>query len=267
MKNLMVANFQLTKAGSVKRYDLDALTTNLKAQIENSITLGWDPADIVAVTNFEFEFMGVTATHLPLNEKCLTGSKMFAVREHLRNRGGSVWAHDLDAWQCVPFDPPMFKDIGIATYSRPKFNGGSVFIRPSAFDIIDAICNTLESEKREEPTLEKLLKSSLYRDRITVLNYTWNVGCSGFVKRYTLSEKPIKVVHFHPSNRMAWDTHARNRNGISIDATIPARLKDLMVKYFGDIIHTFVYEDDRGPLSVREIGVRGKTGDLNATTR
>lgn len=255
MKNCVVANL-----GSGKRDD--NLTIELKAQIENSLSLGWKPEDLWVVTNFPFSFMGINAFHLPLNTMCLTGSKMFALRELFKANmiNDVVWIHDLDAWQCVEFSPPDFKDIGVASYSRPKFNGGSVFVRHAAADIVLKICEEIEANKqqREEPTLDKVLKSATYRDRVTVLNSTWNVGCSGYVQRWYYADKPIRVVHFHPSNRIAWDTHTRNRNGISADVTIPDNLRQLMLKYYGDIIKKFTYEGEPAdPVMVRSVGVRG----------
>jgi len=65
-----------------------------------------------------------------------------------------------------------------------------------------------------EPTLNRVLTSKQYRDRVTVLNNTFNVGCSGFAKRWERSLKPIRVSHFHRYNRTAWETHALDRNGL-----------------------------------------------------
>ena len=258
MKNCVVANLANGKRGD------NNLTTELKAQIENSLALGWDPDDLWVITNFPFEFMGIKAFHLPLNTTCLTGSKMFALRELFKAHmiDEVVWMHDLDAWQCVEIEQPTFADIGVASYSRPKFNGGSVFVRDTTADIIFKICDEIEihKEQKEEPTLDKVLKSDEYRNRVTVLNSTWNVGCSGYVQRWYYADKPIRVVHFHPSNRIAWDTHTRNRNGISVDATIPDRLRQLMLKYYGDTINKFTYEGEPAdPIMIRSIGVRGNT--------
>jgi len=246
MKNVIVANYRDSKKGSAKRYPKEALETELKAQIDNSLELGWDPKDLWVVTNFSFCHNGIGSFSLPLNEKCLTGSKSFAMRE-LFKAGmvtDNIWIHDLDAWQCVPFKMPKIKDVGIANYSRPKYNGGSVFYTPNSQDIVESICSMIESTEdiREEPAITHILKKE-YPDRTTEVDYGFNLGCSGFRDRYSRAEKPIKVVHFHPSNRMAWDTHVRNRNNISEDASIPKRLKDLFLRYWGDLIRGYTYED------------------------
>jgi len=255
MKNILVANFRPVKGNSSKQYPLDKLKLELSAQIENSLNMGWNQKDIWVVSNFSFAYMGVGAFFLPLNSDCLTGSKSFAMRELFWHDmiQEDVWVHDLDAWQCVPFEFPQFKDVGIAQYSRPKYNGGSVFYSPGAKDIVEGICSMMEmkKEKREEPTIDHAFKN-IYKDRVTCINHTWNLGCSGYAKRWFASEMPLKVVHFHPLNRMAWDTHTRNRNNIADDAVISTELKDLFLKYFGKTIRTYTYEDKADPLVVRK---------------
>jgi len=144
-----------------------------------------------------------------------------------------VWAHDLDAWQNVWFDCPEFLDAGACYYSRPKFNGGSVFWKKSALDILNGIVETIDKEglTREEPTLDKFFKSDEYKDRITILNPTYNVGCSGFLKRYDRAIKPIKVCHLHPTNRIAWETHRLDRNAASLKS-VSTRLEEVLREYW-----------------------------------
>jgi hypothetical protein len=229
MKNMMVAN--LTRG----RYKQESIELLLKAQIENSLELGWRVEDIVLLSNFEYEFLGVRATRVALNETCLTGSKMFAMK-YLYENGmveEPVWAHDLDAWQNVCFNCPEFLDVGVACYSNDKFNGGSIFWKKQAADIVDKIISEIEGhgENKEEPTLNRILRSHEFRDRVTVLNNTFNVGCSGYVKRWDRSIKPIRVCHFHPYNHTAWETHALDRNGLN-EKGISDRLEQLLRRYY-----------------------------------
>lgn len=233
MKNFMIANF--TKG----RYKIKNIRNLLNAQIENSLNLGWEINDIILLSNFEHEYLGVKASLLQLDHKCLTGSKMFGLKYLFENNlieDDVIWAHDLDAWQNVPFSCPDFKDVGIACYSNSKFNGGSVFWRKSSKDIINVIVEeiTSNSESREEPTLNKILKSKTYEERITTLNNTFNVGCSGYAKRWERSLKPIRVCHFHPYNGTAWETHALDRNGLNVKG-ISDRLEILLRKYYPNL--------------------------------
>lgn len=232
MKQLLVANWQPT--GKVLLANLQRL---LDAQIENSLALGWQPAQIILVTNFEYRQHGVVAqTFEGLNEHCLRGSKMFALHRLFETgqvaQDDIVWAHDLDAWQNHPFQPPAFQDIGLAEYSRPKFNGGSVFVRATARDLVARIVAEILANHadREEPTINRVLREASNLGRVTVLNSTYNLGCSGFPSRWSRSEKPILVSHFHPTNRLAWDTHVNDRNGLG-DSASP-RLKELLIRHF-----------------------------------
>ena len=94
-----------------------------------------------------------------------------------------------------------------------------------------AVKNILENEEnKEEPTLNSLFKNE-YKDRVKIINNTYNVGCSGFVERYMRSTKPIKVAHFHPYNRIAWETHRLDRNGLGVK-TVSLRLEKILRKYF-----------------------------------
>ena len=67
-----------------------------------------------------------------------------------------------------------------------------------------------------------------------MVNNTFNVGCSGFVKRYNRSIKPIHVCHFHPYNRIAWETHTLDRNGIG-EIPVSIRLERLIRKYYPNL--------------------------------
>ncbi len=228
----MIANL------SEGRYKAKNIHTLLKAQIENSLALGWTPENTILLANFDFEFLGVRSTQIELNKICLTGSKMFGMKYLLDNDmvDGVIWAHDLDAWQNVPFYCPEFKDVGITCYSTSKYNGGSIFWKKSAKDIVCRIIDEIQSnsQNKEEPTLNSILKSKEYKSRITQINNTFNVGCSGYVKRWDRSIKPIRVCHFHPYNHTAWETHALDRNGLDTKG-ISDRLETLLRKYYPDL--------------------------------
>ena len=127
MKLFMVAN----KNEKSPRYKTGRIELLLKAQIHNSLEVGWKPTDIALLSNFDFEYMGVGARKKVLNDFCFTGSKLFALSQFLGNNGNAeeiVWAKDLDCWQDVWFDCPEIEgDVGASEYSNPKFNGGSIF--------------------------------------------------------------------------------------------------------------------------------------------
>jgi len=218
-----------------KRYNFKLLDLLLKAQIENSIDAGWKSEDIILVANIDYSYMGVKSIKTSLNEFCLTGSKMFSLEFALENNvsnGDTIWSRDLDTWVNHYFEEPEIKDVGITTYSTTKLNGGSVFWKPSAIDIVKHVIEEInKGEDKEEPTLNKLLKSKQYADRTTVLNTTYNVGCSGFFPRAYMADKPIKVCHFNPLNRIAWETHRLSRDGMDM-ISVSKRLEIVLRKYF-----------------------------------
>jgi hypothetical protein len=233
MKNFIIAN----KSKS-SRYKFENIEILIKAQIENSLELGWKEKDIIFIANFDYDFMGVKSIKTDLNKECLTGSKMFGMKYLFDNNlvNDIIWAHDLDAWQNVPFSCPEFKDVGITCYSTPKYNGGSIFWKKSSEDIVYRIIEEIKKNKenKEEPTLNKVLKSKEYKKRVTNVNNTFNVGCSGYVKRWDRSIKPIRVCHFHPYNKIAWETHCLDRNGLDIKG-VSDRLEKLLRKYYPDL--------------------------------
>lgn len=254
-KNIIVANFQgISKKSSRdlgqgrirKPYTFQNLEIEIKAQIDNSIAVGWSLEDIMLVTNFGYEYKGVKATIIQMNDFCMTGSKTFAILELFKRKlvDGPVWLHDLDVWQNEWFDLPEFTDVGICTYSTPKFNGGSAFYRPSAQDMIQEVVDTIvnKGEKVEEPTINRVYKQDKYKGRVTVCDQTYNLGCSGFVVRYERAMKPIRCCHFHPNNRIAVDTHLYDRNMLGDDhIPVNARLRKLLFSYF-PILKTYNME-------------------------
>ena len=228
----MVAN----KNEAHSRYKSTKIETLLKAQIENSLELGWSVGDIIIYSNFDFEFMGVKTEIVELNDFCFTGSKMFGLKHLFNSReiDDVVWAHDLDAWQNCPFRCPDFGgDVGCAQYSTPKYNGGSIFWTPKSKDIIDEVVKRLteDEETKEEPTLNRVFKSGEYKERISIVDHTYNVGCSGYVPRFERSIKPIRVCHFHPYNGTAWEIHALDRDDAGAISVSP-RLESLLRRYY-----------------------------------
>lgn len=250
MKILLTANVKEKS----KRYSFDKMDVILKAQIDNLLDCGWKTDDIVLVANIDYEYLGVMAIKTVLNDRCLTGSKMFGVEFALDNglsNGDVLWAKDLDVWPNNFFEAPKMKEVGITTYSTPKLNGGSVFWRPSAVDIVKhVIAEINKGEEKEEPTLNRLLKRE-YRHRITVLNTTYNVGCSGFFPRAYMADKPIKVCHLNPTNRIAWETHRLNRDGMNI-VSVSSRLETVLRKYYDLAYQLKSKKDEKRSEELRE---------------
>jgi len=231
MKNCLTANVVKGSA----RYKLDKIKILLAAQILNSLDVGWLPEDIILTTNFDYDLYGVKAHRIEFNPLCPTASKMYGVRYALR-QCDCLWSHDLDAWQNVWFDCPEIKDVGAATYDNRKFNGGSIFWKKSATDLLDKIIDMLEAEEAtyEENVLNRVFKDKKNKERVTKLNFTYNVGCSNYRQRWGDSDKTngqIRVAHFHPYNRIAWETHALDRCHLGVKG-ISDRLEALLRAHY-----------------------------------
>jgi hypothetical protein len=247
MKNLMVVNVR-----PHGRWTEDALRKMTHAQIENSLDLGWKPKDIIIMSNIEIDFLGVRSYPSELNDFCLTGSKMFAVQTALQKVDDTVWAHDLDAWQNVWFYEPRFKDVGISCYSNHKLNGGSVFWKRSSADIVEEVVNAIKADNaaREEPTLNAILRQDKFKDRVSILDHTYNVGCSGYAVRYEKARKPIHVCHLHPTNFIAWETHALDRSGMG--TTLTPRLEKLLRSHWPECAAELSDKEKRRKEKIKE---------------
>ena len=197
MLNVMVLNIQPKWEKSLRW-----LMKEVEAQIENSMAMGWSKEKLLIVTNHPFEHEGATILLRDLNDFCPTGSKTFGA-EILFKEGlitETTWLHDTDCWQTMLFDPPEFLDAGAVRYIG-RFNGGSIFLKPSAVDIVIETADKIREtqSRKEEPCIRKVWGQ--HKDRITRLNSTWNVGSNKFERRRREAEKPIRVVHLHPDKK------------------------------------------------------------------
>ena len=89
MKNIIVANYQDNdhRNNDLKKYQhIAGLKKFMDAQVQNSLELDWNKSDIWVVTNFDYYNDNAVIHNIKLNERCLTGSKMFAVLKLLEDK-------------------------------------------------------------------------------------------------------------------------------------------------------------------------------------
>jgi hypothetical protein len=211
-----------------------------KIQIENLLELGWKKEDIVLVTNFPYEYMGVKALEvgedyfyelLPNSTKFPAVSKMF---ENNQIEDDLYWMHDFDNFQLEPVDGDFIlremggRDLGLCDYGRrAKFNGGSAFFTNRAGDIFKRVVEIMNEYKTEEERATMLLvnnnknwadkasataenhfvsaeipDSELFRNRIARMNVTYNFWSGNIKGCYRLAYMPIKSIHFNPFPEM-----------------------------------------------------------------
>jgi len=152
MQNVVIWIKNDAKGGYKFRYrdNLDIADNYLRLQVENSIKLGWPKEDIIIITNFPFEYMGVKA-HIVDNicRWSAFANKMVVVNEMIQKGiiHDNFWIHDADAYQLVPFKfPEECGHVGFARHApgRIKPQGGSAFYRKEAYDLVSVVAEMIK---------------------------------------------------------------------------------------------------------------------------
>jgi hypothetical protein len=111
MKNVMIFQDFVREKTYGHAWKQEELFAYFRAQIDNSLQLGWKASDIVICTNLPFTYRDVTI--LQLNDICQYNkyfNKQYGIAEIL-TRGlitEPFWFHDFDDWQLAPFEFPDF---------------------------------------------------------------------------------------------------------------------------------------------------------------
>lgn len=202
----------------------------VEIQIENSLNY-WKKEDIMLVTNFPYEYMGVKALVVPddlYSQVSRCAIKINVICYLLENGyiGELTWFHDTEAWQLAPLDLKLGKELGLTDYGwSRKWNGGSMFFEPSTLDIFKLWKKTIEyTNNDDERTLMFLTENNIcdINSRIQRLNITYNLGKRRVEENVSRADKPVRVAHFHPYRE----------NLLSKFATLlPANLYNLMYEH------------------------------------
>lgn len=162
----------------------------IKIQIDNILELGWKKEDVILITNFPYEFMGVRSTIVPddyfweedpASTKCFTIAKIF---ENDSIFGEELyWMHDLDHFQQLPISEEEIAelmgdcDFALCDYGRRyKFNCGSIFFRKSARDIFIKIRDIMVKERKEHPRCEEERALMVLYDNNIAWAYRSSIG-------------------------------------------------------------------------------------------
>ena len=231
MKNVLIYN----KVGEKTRHSDDLLDRYLKAQVHNSLDLGWKPEDIIIGTNFDFEHMGVKNVKLEIvfMSNCYM-NKWLGMLEMMESEvlDEDFWFHDQDNWQTEMFDFPSFAgEIGGCEYrGTTEWNTACIYVKKTSIDIIRYIMEAAEQNKPylsgenigDEHFIAALRKFPEVQDYFMSLNTQYNVGCTWFDLRYGWADKPVYVFGLNPHKPRDWEI---------MEDYIDKRLKNIFDEY------------------------------------
>lgn len=188
-----------------------------KIQVDNSLDLGWDKEDLLLVTSFEYSYK-IPAIVLPddIGYKFDHKANKIAVVLYLMNHGfiqpeELYWCHDLDAFELHKIIEEELelggKDLALVHYFyKQQWCLSNFFFTLQSKPVIKLIHKTtLErpyKTRNNEKTLTWLIKhNEIKKHQYKKLNVTYNVAKRCLETVYQEAIKPIKVLHFRPSDK------------------------------------------------------------------
>jgi hypothetical protein len=211
----------------------------VKIQIDNSLSLGWKPEDIILATNFPYEYNGVKSTivadecycesHWPAT-KIRTVIELF--KKGVIKSEELYWYHDFDCFQLNPMREPEIADMGVTNYGRmPRLCSASIFFKIGASDIFYRLFAEVKfGNVDEERGLARLInRLDEYKERVTHLNITYAFHKFNVVSCYNLADKPLIAAHFHLTPDK-YDFYVRGNNKLEMPL-IPKRLINIFHKH------------------------------------
>jgi hypothetical protein len=205
--------------------------TLVKIQIDNSLELGWKREDILLVTNFPYEYNGVKSLVVDDENYCWPSRTATKINVFLdlidKGMNDLYWFHDIDAFQLRGLEKAELElegfDMGITEYGlttiddkhNKRMSTGCVFFRKEARDLFEDTQRLMyKHEANEEVCMLVLTKANFnnFNQRVKRLNLTYNFATRKrqIKLNYDLAEKPLKVLHFHPSDTRPIDKGFNN---------------------------------------------------------
>jgi len=185
-----------------------------KMQIDNSLRLHWSLEDILLITNFPYEYNGVTA--IQVKDYAVfdqnRSTKIPAINELFeRNSIGddTYWFHDHDAFQLVPFDVALPTPAGFTDHGwSQKWNAGSFFFTKEAqgiFRMIEEYMNIRNTNEQDSLTYLWEHNIDEINQKCTLMNITYNINIYHIERNIKSAGEPPKVAHFHPHKKRHLD--------------------------------------------------------------
>lgn len=236
MKNVMI--FQDFVRGTYgKDWAQEELFNYFKAQIDNSLDMGWEAKDIFILTNLPFSYKSVTV--VKSKHECTYNkyfNKLLGIWEliNYKHITEPFWFHDFDDWQVAPFKLPEFNGaIGACKYINfTQWNTGSLFVKPESLAFWQ-LCKEFIEQNDSHPELLQVGDENIFnmlfnlnyeqlRDYIEEISYDYNIGMTGFKDRLARTSSP-KVLAFKPESKDCDTLKELN--------LIPNSLLDIFKKY------------------------------------
>lgn len=227
MKNLLIYINPVDRKFSKEHDDLT------KIQIDNSVSLGWKPPDILLVTNFNYEYKGIKSTIVGDYEVFdqNRSTKIPAINQLFRDGvikdGELYWFHDHDAFQLEPIEIELEKDAGFTDHGAwsKTWNAGSFFFKKSAKDIFLWIWQYMNLRgTNEQNALTYMWGNNIngINRRYQLMNTAYNIGIYKIDENLKMAGMGAKVAHFHP--------HKKHHLDLFRDI-LPERLLTIFKKY------------------------------------
>ena len=215
MKNVIIFQDWIREKTYGHEWKQDELFSYFKAQIDNSLRLGWNPKDVIVCTNLDFAYKDVTI--IRLNDICQYNkyfNKQYGIAELLSQNliDEPFWFHDFDDWQLIPFTFPNFDgDIGLCKYNNfTQWNTGSIFVKPASKDIWELIVSFMKFNENHPDLLQtgdENVFNFIYnvydeiKSRFIELDTKYNVGCTQFMDRLQKATGPVFIGAFKPGHK------------------------------------------------------------------
>lgn len=222
------------------RYPDEVLMNSLRAQVDNSIRMGWDVNDIIVGTNFDFEHRGVK--NKPLTNVCRYNpfvNKFYGMLE-LMETGvltDDFWFHDQDNWQVAPIEFPEFTgEIAGCTYvATPEWNTASLFVKKTAkfaIEYIKEFCDLNQNPNlfSDENYVAIIRAQTELAPYLSTINNKYNVGKTYFEHRYNAADKPVAIIGVQPPVD-------KTTNPFYTNNLLGEELEDLIDNYFNTEIN------------------------------
>lgn len=204
----------------------------LKIQIDNSFELGYQKEDIILAFDFPFEYKGVESLILPdglYYNFDLNANKIpvliYLIKNGMLDNNKLYWCHDLDAFENTKIEESELGlntyDLGLTHYTyKPEWQFGSLFFRLNALDIFELIHSETIRKPHFSRNNEKVLTRLINEDKIDPIRYkrlnvSYNIMKKYLQTIYPQASKPLKVLHFRPSN--ALDIFIKGNNWLKIN--------------------------------------------------